>query len=84
MQLEPYETETGTALLEERPDWVKCIRHPRSDMEETICGRRIIAEWVFEGIDHWWLTRKNEDRLIGCADCVREIQAVVEEFRGPA
>lgn len=34
------------------------------------------SEWCFVGVDHWFIHRRNQGRLLGCEECVAEVARV--------
>ena len=57
-------------LKGERPEYVKCVKHPRDT--KSMC-RAQQGGWMFYGIDAAFATRANGDRLLVCPQCAFEI-----------
>ena len=54
-------------------NYIKCIKKDVKGSRETLCGRTINMEFVFENIDHAYFVLKNEGRLLPCKECAREV-----------
>lgn len=47
--------------------------------QTSYCGETNIIEWAFVDFLHWYLSHKNQDRLLGCPKCLQEIKQMVDE-----
>ena len=58
-----------------RPEWVRCVRHPRADKSnESICGRVLeVATLPHTSIDMAFLQAEQQARLLICFECSQRI-----------
>lgn len=55
-------------------EWQKHIRDPHDDRRRfALCGKEIGFEWMFEGLDHAFVSLVAEERMRVCPDCAREV-----------
>jgi hypothetical protein len=58
-----------------RPEYVKCIADVHADHAgASLCGRKLILEFHFEDIDHWFNAARGEGRLVGCPECLQAVE----------
>jgi hypothetical protein len=67
-------------MTKERPEYVKCIQHTRSDLQKTSwCGKKLSSfDWVFQDIDHAVYSVQYGSRQVPCPDCLKKIYEVLE------
>lgn len=59
--------------MDNRPEWVHCIRHTSLDMKDrNWCGRDATG-WDFLGADHAAENGNHKGRLVACRQCVAAI-----------
>lgn len=57
-----------------RADYIKCIRRNHAAHKgESWCGRQLVAEFAFDGVDHAAENGKQEGRLVACPECVAAV-----------
>lgn len=63
--------------LQERQEWVTCIKAPDAAPWTTICGREAFGEFIFVDAEHARLNKEQGGRLVTCSGCetVEEDQA---------
>lgn len=67
----------------QRPEWVTCALTGKytNDKPEQItwCGRKIVAEFVFQDATHALLNALNKGRLVLCDQCGFAMQELLEQ-----
>lgn len=67
-------------MAEERPEYVKCIKHTHAEKQgEAWCGRQIECfEFAFGDIEHAAYNAIAEGRLLACPECVTAVAAALQ------
>lgn len=60
-------------MTDERPDYVKCIRHTHEYYNnKSWCGKPVASfDWTFTDLDHAAYSLVDKSRLIPCPDCIK-------------
>lgn len=61
----------------DRPDYVFCIKDNSRSPKASYCGKSITG-WVFQDLDHAFLTAKQKGRQMICGDCWRVIKETIK------
>ena len=71
-----------------RPDYIFCIAETdRCKIGQSLCGREIghiksdsspyFYEDVFESIDHWFIERTKDCKIIACKRCIERLEEIL-------
>lgn len=72
--------------MNDRPDWIKCVRHTHEDLKtQSWCGRRLeVFEFAFMDADHAAENGRQGGRLVACGECAAAITAALGNGATPA